>query len=306
MTPTELRTRNYPGGITIIGTGRLGTSLAMQFYRKGYVIHSLYNRSSASREKLAECIDSSLITGSFPGSRTDFGGLVFLCLPDDQIADYAGRVAQKFTGLSGSAWIHTSGALPAEVLQPLADAGAGIASFHPVQTFTANIRESIFNDCFVTIQGDTALCNDLKSVVRALGGRPLLVDRQQKTAVHLAAVFVCNYMAPLFSASQHILSENGVELRARELFGPIVRETMEGLLNHSPEEVLTGPVVRGDSGTVDQHLDFLTQSPTWRRLYRELGSVTLQIAGEITGRDGSSDDLLAEMFRMDDSGDRQQ
>lgn len=296
MTPAESSRQLFPGGITIIGTGRLGSALALQFHRKGYVIRSLFNRSSTACEKIADQTGTD-ITGAIPQSRTELGDLIFLCLPDDQIPGFVRSLAAKIPDLSGIACVHTSGATPAGVLQPLADAGAEIASFHPVQTFTTINRDSAFDNCFITLQGDEALCKNLKHIARALNGRPLVVDQQQKTAIHLAAVFVCNYMTPLFSASQHILRDNGVEVRSRELFGPIVRQTMNGLLNNPPDEVLTGPVVRGDAGTVDQHLELLKQSPAWDRIYRELGSVTLRLAREITDRDPSSDDLLAEKFQ---------
>ncbi len=292
MTPFESSRQMFPRGFTIIGTGRLGSSLALRLHNKGYLIRSLYNRSLASCERIAGSTGTEIF-GTYPATPAELGDVVFLCLPDDQIAGFAEK-----TGLlkDGPAWVHTSGAAPAEVLLPLSPGGTGIASMHPVQTFTARNRETAFNQCFVTLQGDPELCGNLKKVVEAIGARPIIVDRHQKTAIHLAAVFVCNYMAPLFHASQELLTDNGIEVRSRDLFGPMVRQTVEGLLSHPPAEVLTGPIVRGDAGTIDQHLDILENSPKWDPLYRQLGKVTLRLARTLEERDSSSDSELYRRF----------
>ncbi len=298
MTHLESSKQKYPRGFTIIGTGRVGSALAQQLYQKGYIIRSLFNRTRTNCEKIAGLTETRS-TGIFPKSGDELGDLVFLSLPDDQIVDYVQQVKEKLPDPGRSAWVHTSGGTPTGILQPLADSGAAVASFHPVQTFNGKNHETAFERTYVTLNGNEGLCNDLKQIVRELGGRPLVVDNHQKMAIHLAAVFVCNYYAPLFAASRQILRDNGVEVRSSDLFEPIVRQSVEGLLYNSPADVLTGPVVRGDAGTIKQHLGVLKKSPQWERIYRELGMVTLQLAREKVDRDGSGDDILKDLLRTD-------
>lgn len=311
MTPIESSKQRFPGGITIIGTGRLGSSLALRLHSKGYTIKSLYNRNLESCERIAGSVNAE-ICNSFPLKRSDLGDLVFLCLPDNQIATFARQVAQRLygdmsideqnpdkrKGVGGNgnylhpAWIHTSGALPAEILEPLARYRAGTASFHPIQTFSARNRKTAFDQCFITLQGNAGLCADLKLLVRAIGARPLQVDRDQKSAIHLAAVFVCNFLAPLFDASQTLLTESGTGVRARELFRPLVEQTVMGLLDNPPDEVLTGPILRGDTETISRHLELLSGHQDLKTLYAELGRATLALAKRIEGRDSSRDNEL--------------
>ncbi|MFO8029390.1 MAG: DUF2520 domain-containing protein [Cyclonatronaceae bacterium] len=292
MTASDSIRQRFPRGFTIIGTGRLGSSLALRLHSKGYFIRSLYNRSLNSCERIAD-LTGTKIFGTFPAIPADLGDIVFLCLPDDQISAFAHK-----TGViaEGPAWVHTSGATPAEALLPLSPDGKGIAAMHPVQTFTVKNRETAFNQCFVTLQGDPLLCSDLKKIMEAIGGRPLMVDQRQKTAIHAAAVFVCNYMAPLFEASQDLLRGNGIDARARDLFAPMVRQAVENLLAHPPAEVLTGPVIRGDAGTIDRHLEILRNTPKWDPLYRELGRATLELARTLKDRDESADPELMKRF----------
>ncbi len=292
MTPSESSRQQFPRGFTIIGTGRLGSSLALRLHSKGYHVRSLYNRTLESCVRMASLTGTD-IHGTFPARPEDLGDVVFLCLPDDQIGAFVNKMGPV---KDGPAWVHTSGATPAEVLLPLSPSGTGIAAMHPVQTFTIKNRDTAFNQCFVTLQGDPELCGKLKKMVEAIGARPLLVDSRQKTAIHLAAVYVCNYMAPLFSASQNLLRNNGMEVRARDIFGPMVRQAMEGLLSHPPAEVLTGPVVRGDTGTIDRHLEVLADSPDLLPLYRMLGKATLELARTLETRDQSNDDEMLKRF----------
>lgn len=298
MTPIESNRQQYLRGITIVGTGRLGTSLALRLYRKGFHLRSLYNRTVAACREVAMQTGTG-IYGTFPEQLEDLGDLVFICLPDDQISGFAREAAEKLPLDDTAAWIHTSGATPAEALEPISRAGALTASFHPVQTFNNANRDKAFDGCFITLQGDAELCGTLEQLVHTIGARPLIVDKRQKLAVHLAAVMVCNYYAALFAGSQEVLQENGVDVHSRELFEPIVRQTIEGLLQYPPEEVLTGPVVRGDVGSIEKHLDLLKQLPQWDRLYRELGKATLSVARKVPGRDGSSDDTLEKKFKND-------
>lgn len=292
MTPSELSRQQFPRGFTIIGTGRLGSSLALRLHNKGYLVRSLYNRTLYSCERIAAQMGTE-IYGTFPVHPEDLGDVVFLCLPDDQIDFFANKMGPV---TEGPAWVHTSGAAPAEVLLPLSPSGRGIASMHPVQTFPDKNRDAAFHRCFVTLQGDPDLCAKLKKTVEAIGARPLVVDSRQKTAIHLAAVYVCNYLGPLFEASQSLLRDNDLEVCSRDIFGPMVRQAIEGLLSHPPAEVLTGPIVRGDIGTIDRHLEVLAGSSAWLPLYRVLGKATLELARTLETRDQSNDDEMKKRF----------
>ncbi len=291
MNSFESSRQKFVDGITVIGTGRLGRSLVTNLHNKGYDVHSLFNRSPESCETLAGETDTE-IHGTFPETKDELGDLVFITVPDDQIPVVARQMADRFPDLKGSAWVHTSGATTADALQPLADSGGAVAAFHPVQTFNGQNREKAFHQCFITLQGDEVLCKKLKQIVRVLGARPLVVDSRQKTAIHLAAVLVCNYYATLFSGSRKVLRENNVEVRSRDLFGPLVQQTVEALLERPPQEVLTGPIVRGDVGSVEKHLKLLKDIPEWDHLYRKLGLATLNLARDVPDRDASSDSQL--------------
>ncbi len=309
MTDSLRSFHGFSGDFTIIGTGRVGSSLARALYRRGYRLRSLYSRTAEHGRILAAQTESRYC-GRFPEHPDDLGEVVFLCLPDDQLPVYAGQMAKWLQGhpdghMSGRIWIHTSGTHSSDVLHPVAGEGLS-AGFHPVQTFPSRERTTAFDGCFVTLQGSRSLCEKLKGLVAALGARPLIVDRRQKQAIHLSAVFVSNYMASLFHAARCILAEYGVEVRSQELLRPLVEQTVAGLLEKTPVEVLTGPVARGDAGTVARHLDLLESLPEIRELYASLGRTALDIVAETPGRDLSADDeirqLLSEKRKDDHAG----
>ena len=279
--------------ISLIGTGKLGTALARRLHARGLRVYSLFNRSDASCSALAAEIGADRF-GREPEEQSDLGELVFLCLPDDVLQEYAQRMARRFGAVRGAKrgsdggaghrpadlarrWVHTSGALPASVLQPLSQAGCATASFHPVQTFREGGTPDAFEASYITLQGEQTLCEELSQMATVLGGLPLRVSEHQKTAVHLAAVLVCNYYATLFSGAQQVLSGAGIPVQPRELFATLVRRTVDGLLEKAPQQVLTGPLARGDAGPVQRHLQQLEAHPNWERLYRLLGEQTLKM-----------------------------
>lgn len=289
-TNTPLKALN----ISLIGTGKLGTALARRLHERGLRVYSVFNRSEPSCSMLAAEIGVQRF-GREPTHQSDLGDLVFLCLPDDALPACAEQLARRFAhdaGMSEAAgrlahdpggagatrrWVHTSGALPASVLEPLSQAGCATAAFHPVQTFRAGGSSQAFAGSYITIQGEGSLCSELEEVASALGSIPLRVNEQQKTAVHLAAVLACNYYVTLFSGAQQVLTDAGVRVPPGTLFEALVRQTVEGLLEKPPEQVLTGPLARGDAGPVQRHLQQLEAHPNWDRLYRLLGEQTLQL-----------------------------
>ncbi|MDI6401801.1 DUF2520 domain-containing protein [Balneolaceae bacterium ANBcel3] len=295
MTPPESSLQAFPKGISIIGTGKLGSSLAVHLHRRGYRIRSVFNRSEKSCLKLAEKVECEL-TGEFPKDCGELGDLVFLTLPDDAIAGHVQKLIPILDDEIKPAWAHTSGAVMSEVLNPLKSNSGGIVSFHPVQTFNGHNEETAFKNTFVTLEGSEALCMELKSLVRALGARPLLVTPEQKKAIHLAAVFISNFYVALFSGARAILKEHKVDVRTRELFGPIAEQTLQSLLQHSPREVLTGPIARGDADSVKKHLEILNRMPDWDPVYREMSKAALRLAQEMPDRDQGKDKELENLL----------
>jgi predicted short-subunit dehydrogenase-like oxidoreductase (DUF2520 family) len=263
-----------PPTITLIGPGRLGSALAKHLRSAGCTIVEIVcrDRNSVSRVRaLAREVNAVVTTAH--SARLD-ADIIWFCVPDSQISGAA-------NALSSRSWrrriaLHSSGVLTSDVLAPLREAGAGVASAHPLMTFVRGSAPDL-SDVPFALEGDALALRTVKQVVRRLGGRPVPIRKQDKPAYHLFAVMICPLLISLLAASERAakladISKN--EARRRML--PIVRQTISNYEKLGAAAAFTGPFVRGDVETVRLHLKALSRSSGLRSVYAALAEAALQ------------------------------
>jgi predicted short-subunit dehydrogenase-like oxidoreductase (DUF2520 family) len=263
-----------------VGAGRAGTALARGLAAAGWPVVAVSSRRPERAARLA-----ALLPGARPlptaQAVADAADLVFLTVPDAAIAPVAASIAWR----AGQAVVHTSGV---ESLAPLAAAraaGARVGSLHPLQTFAAEpAAEPLapFAGIVCALEGDAALLPRLEAMAVALGARPLVLPAEAKPLYHAAAVLASNYLVALLHQAAALWSAFGVPERAAiAALLPLVRATVENVAAVGPAEALTGPIARGDTPTVAQHLAALARAyPEALPTYRALGAATLALAQE--------------------------
>jgi predicted short-subunit dehydrogenase-like oxidoreductase (DUF2520 family) len=189
---------------------------------------------------------------------------VLLCVPDDQIAVIAGRVAPAAPSLVG----HASGATTLAALDAAADRGAGTFSLHPLQTFADG--ETPVEGIAAAIAGSTQeSLSYARALADALGMRPFEVPEEQRAAYHAAAAMASNLLVALEESAAEVLARIGVD-DARHLLAPLVLRTAANWAERGPA-ALTGPIARGDRATVQRHRIALAEdAPELVRLYDAL------------------------------------
>jgi len=202
--------------------------------------------------------------------------VVIVAVPDDALAGVAREIAPAVR--RGAVVVHTSGALTSAALAPVRRAGARAASLHPLMTMpTAEAGVRALPGTFFFFEGDPGTGPVLRALVAALGGIAVPVARRGKTLYHAAAVIACNDLVALLDTAFRLFGKAGIpERKARAALAPLVRRTLENVLALGPVRALTGPVARGDAGTVRRHLAALGGAD--RALYRLLGRATLRLA----------------------------
>lgn len=266
--------------IAIAGTGSLGRCLARALVSAGEPLHYILSRDPGSVMLPEELATVHVIkTGSgAPNPDPAPGLLLFLAVPDDAIGPLAERLSQSGRW-EGTTVAHCSGAMPASLLQPFQQKGAAIAAFHPVQTFAAGSGPEAFRSICISLQGDVEALDRLEPITRALGSTPLRVDEAGKLKLHLAAVFISNYLAGLMEAAQELTGDViGSGMGIEQVLGPIHRKAAENIVNVGHRQALTGPILRGDLETIKQHLQILSSNPELKQLYARLGLYTLRAA----------------------------
>jgi len=156
-----------------------------------------------------------------------------------------------------------------------------VGGFHPLQTF-AGVKQAIENLPGSTfgLEAEDPLLATLKDMATALGGSWIRLKSKDKAAYHTAAVFASNYLVTLVKMSTDLWGTFGVPAdQATKALLPLMRGTLNNIENIGIPQCLTGPIARGDTGTVNKHLKTLKdKTPSLLTPYRELGRQTVPIA----------------------------
>lgn len=258
--------------ISLAGPGAVGSALLEALGRNGYRILSVISR----RTEDSALKGSGHLLHPEQVCEEKLGTLLFLTVPDDRIADTAAGLAERVPNWKGRHVVHCSGALTSGALETLAAKGASVASFHPVQTFPAGSGPELFQGISVSCEGTPGTIALLEAIARKIGSRPVVMDGRQKAIIHLAAVFISNYMVALGGVADRLIG-NELEGEGLRLLAPLLGQTAANLSAGRPEECLTGPVSRGDTETVANHLALLQGDRDLAALYRLLGREALRL-----------------------------
>lgn len=262
--------------IAVIGLGRVGTVLSRALHAAGYPIVAVASRDPTKAASAANVFNAQPATPAEAAQRAD---LVLLTVPDDVLPDLAHQLADLHAWRKDQFVVHASGASPASVLQPAAEHGAITGSFHPVAAFAS--PDSILpSGITFGIEASEPLQGVLAEMARALGGYPLPLADTHKTVYHAAAVVASNYTVTLAAMAAQLFGTLGTspEEALRALL-PLMRTTLDNLEQQGLPDALTGPLVRGDTGTVQRHLEALDRVDLRiGAFYRCLGHATLPLA----------------------------
>lgn len=262
---------------TIIGLGKVGASIGYLLKKAGYTIAAVVDQSD-------NALNSNIIyTGGKPfhnPAELDVDADCFIITTsDDQIKPACETLAPHIK--PGSIVIHMSGAGSLDLLEACRLAGAKTGSIHPLQTFS-DVKTAI--DCLPgTVYGIT-IDQDLQDwserLVTSIGGIPFFIDDQKRALYHAAACIVSNYFVSLIYMAEEIYGILGLDNeKARHAFWPLLLGTLNNIQRRGSIPSLTGPIARGDLGTLEKHLETIKANiPALLPAYRELGKVTAEVA----------------------------
>ena len=259
-----------------IGAGTVGTALSVSLSSQGYPVVAVSSRSQTSARNLAQVISDCLPVSSNQDV-ADAAELVFITTPDDAIAPVVSQIQWH----KGQSVVHCSGADSTDILEPARKSGAYVGVFHPLQTF-ASVRQALENTPGSTfaLEAEEPLLTTLKDMATALGGYWIELKAGDKVVYHASAVIACNYLVTLVKLAADLWQTFGIPRhQAIRALLPLIRGTVHNIDTVGIPQCLTGPIARGDTGTIKKHLDALQKvAPGLLSTYRELGRQTIPIA----------------------------
>lgn len=232
MPPATSRPSALPPRIGIRGRGRAGKALARALSAAG-----------------VSPVWISRKGGRAPSVPFD---VVFLAVPDDAIGAESRRLVDR--GIRARCVLHLSGALAAApALAAWRRKGSAIASFHPLGSFSGRRSDSAGGRT-VAIEGDAAGSAAAARIARAIGGRPWRLSAAAKPIYHAAATAAAGGAATLVAEAARAAERVGMPSRdALPAFSRLAREAVENVARAGFPAGLTGPLARGDAGTLRLH-----------------------------------------------------
>jgi predicted short-subunit dehydrogenase-like oxidoreductase (DUF2520 family) len=278
--------------VGIIGAGKVGTVLGIALGRAGHNLVAACALSDASRRRAEEHLPQARIADAL-----DVAGscsLLVLAVPDDALAPLVAGLASHVT--PGTIVAHTSGANGIEVLAPMTAMGGLPLALHPAMTFAGDTGVDLarLEGAPFGITSDPAVRAVAEALVLEMGGEPVWVPEEARPIYHAGLAHGACHLVTLVCQALDALRSAGVEEPAR-LAGPLLRAAVDNALRRG-DVATTGPVVRGDAGTVAAHLSVLAeQQPETVASYVALAQDTLRRA--VDGGRLRDSDAVREVLR---------
>ncbi len=273
--------------VSIIGTGRLGTALAIALVQQGYSIGALVARRRESARRAAALLRPFLDAPARVMALKELADphaleLLLIATPDDQIP----RVAESLAKLDWNAGhrsivLHTSGALSSAALAPLRDKNWSTGSLHPLASISEpKAGARLLRGAFWCVEGDKRAVSLGRAIVADLDGKSFSITSENKPLYHAAAVMASGNVTALFDLAIEMLSECGLTRKqAQEALIPLLASAVRNLEKLDPSRALTGTFARGDVETVKRHLEVLKSNKQALEMYRLLGLRSLELSG---------------------------
>lgn len=267
----------------IIGLGKVGTAVGFLMRKAGYEITTVADISEEALKR------GHPYTGGYATNNVaeaaSLADVVIITTMDDEIAPTCDKIASEGVIRERQKYLHMSGAGSLSLLESARKAGAQTACVHPLQSFAsvAGAIENIPGSTFGITASNREMELWAQDFVHNLGGVPFFIaDGEEKTLYHVAACVASNYLTTLLHLVTKIYLSLGMEeeMTIKSIL-PLIRGTVRNIEEKGTVQALTGPIARGDTGTVKNHLAVLEKSMSdILPLYRLLGLATVRIAEE--------------------------
>jgi predicted short-subunit dehydrogenase-like oxidoreductase (DUF2520 family) len=283
------------GSVGFIGAGKVGTALAAGLSKGGYSVFAVTDTNPQAAETFAHRIPGCRVfkDGQLIADKADH---IFITTPDD----YIQKVASQFTWHPNQSVVHCSGAASTDILESAERFGAMVGSFHPCQAF-AGVDQAIENlpGSTFAIEAEKSLLDMLKDMASSIGCDWIVLKPGDKALYHAAAVFVSNYAVALLKVATDLFQNFDVSpSKATKILMPLIQGNLNNMKNLGLPQCLTGPIARGDMGTIEKHITALRdKAPSLLNLYAELGLQTVPIARAKDTIDEHTSDALRSLLK---------
>jgi predicted short-subunit dehydrogenase-like oxidoreductase (DUF2520 family) len=243
--------------VSFIGSGNLAWHLAPALDNLGYVVKEVYSRSPKHAAELTGRLYQAEVKRTLDFSSSS-STVFIIAVADDVIS----TIAREIVLPDEAVLVHTSGSQPISALDFAATERVGV--LYPLQTFSKAAKMS-FKDIPLFIESNDPFTEKtLMTMARGLSSKVRKSDSAERRALHIAAVFASNFANHMLTISKELMEENKMEFAWLK---PLISETITKAMAIGPDRAQTGPAKRGDLHILDEHMEFLKETPELARIY---------------------------------------
>lgn len=243
--------------IVLIGAGNVATHLGVGLQEAGWEIAQVYSRTYGSASELATLLKVPFTT-SLDEVCTD-ADVYLVMVKDAVLAELLPAVVK---GREEALFVHTAGSMPMELWKGMA---SRYGVLYPMQTFSKQQEVDFASVSFFVEASKPEELAVLKALASSLSPKVYEATSAQRTYLHMAAVFACNFANHMYALSAHLLEKQGLPFDAML---PLIDETAHKVHGLSPREAQTGPAVREDTNVMNMHLAMLQDDPRLQEIYK--------------------------------------
>ncbi len=237
--------------VGVVGTGRVGAVLGAALARAGHRVVAAYGVSVSSKHRAHQLLPGVPLVST--AEVLQRAGLVLLTVPDDALPELVNGLAGTGTIRAGQIIVHTSGRYGIGVLEPATRAGALPLALHPAMTFTGtSVDLERLGGAVFGVTAPEPLWPVAEALVVEMGSEPVRIAEESRILYHAALAHASNHLVTLVADAMDLLRIAGVD-HPDKVLGPLLSASLDNVLR-SGDAALTGPVARGDAGTVASHV----------------------------------------------------
>ena len=244
--------------ITIIGAGNVATHLAGNLsHQKDIDILQIFSKTKNSAKILAKKINCAWTNDISKIIESD---LYIIATNDDSIQ----KIAQT-EQLKNKFIVHTSGSVEMKVLSKNT---VNFGVFYPLQTFQKEQKVE-FSEIPMCIEASNEQnFNILRNLAKKISKKVYKINSEQRKNIHIAAVFVNNFINHLFHIANEIISRKDISI---EILKPLIEQTFKNIQTNNPYDIQTGPAKRNDKNILENHIETLkTIDVNFAGVYRKI------------------------------------
>lgn len=249
-------TRNHTN-FSIVGPGRVGTSVALALAQNGWVCRSIVSKTSSRRER-------QLLNRKFPGTKLlkspvdlppDFD-VLFVTVRDDEVRGVISQLSEAVqVDWKGKTVFHFSGIVPLDALTELHKSGAEVGALHPISPFAQKYSPDFSRSIYYGFLGTPKALRCAREIANGLSSKLLVLHSERERAIlHIASVIASNTVVIAVKSAEEMISSFVERRDVKSLLAGLLSATVVNISTKDGMSALTGPLVRGDFDVIESHM----------------------------------------------------